>query len=278
MKNSHSTESEPGQLPYAAETGDSVSSRVEKSLPPLDISLVSEAEGQENAPQPMNEELRAALEESAPRLPRRPRTPRRRSERPAIELDHEFSRSPEKMNYALLLALLLRAGGVVKLTQADLERAADEQNILFALSPDATYLEVSVVSTESGIIRSPEAKWAPNQTQPIYAAPPLPGEALQALEQLATQPQYTSGANPQLEPSKLVQMPPPQQHQQIPPGPPAPTGAAGEKPAGYVFPFETGQSPQTASRNLESLQSELAKDRQVALQESQAASKVEGHG
>lgn len=261
----------------------SVAEKVDQSLPPLDISLISDIKNGEHDSQPMNEELRKALEGGAARRSGRGR---RRTEHEPIELDPAYLHNPEQMNYALLLALLLREGGVVKLTQRDLERADDEHNILFALSLDGKLLEVSVVSTESGIIRHPEAKWAQSQI-PNYSPPPRPGAIAEriGLPPYADEsPNGNAGLAPaSLDPGRLVQMPSPQELR-IPGTPPEarrqaqPGETGGGGPPGYVFPFETGQSPQSATMNLDSLQSELAKDRMLALEQQRAAAKVEGQG
>jgi len=267
-----STSGDPGELPNQEQTGISVAEKLDQSLPQLDINLVSDIKIDEHDSQPMNDELRRALDASAAR---RPRGRGRRIEQDPIELDPAYLQDPQKMNYALLLALLLREGGVVKLAQRDLERADDEHSILFALSLDGKQLEVSAINTESGIIRSPEAKWATSQIH--YAPPPRPG--------VADPPQFavdsTQTQNPASQsflPPRVVEMPAPQE---IRPGtPPAPQRHQGETAAagqpGYVFPFETGQSPQSATMNLDTLQSELAKDRMLAQEQQRAIAKVEG--
>jgi hypothetical protein len=265
-------------LPANEYQGASVAEKLEQSLPPVDINLVSDGKTAEHEPQPMFDELRQALDDRKPDKPTRQARPsRRRAESEPIDLDPEFLRSPDKMNYALLLALLLREGGVVRLSATDLERTGDEQHILFALSLDGKWLEVSVVSNASGIIRPPEAKWAPNQNPAPYAPPPRPGliefnpeQALAALEAASPQPVQTQ---PRGDPARIVEMPQsPPRFQGTPPAPQQPAAAAAG--TGYVFPFETGQSPM----NLDALQSELQKDRTVELEQSRAAQRLEGQG
>jgi hypothetical protein len=223
----------------------------------------------------MTPELHQALGRT-PERPAEPKParPRPRHELEQFELDPELVKNPARMNYALLLALLQRNDGEVTLTKRDLEVDEEHLNVLFALSLDGTRLNVSVVSTDSGIIRSPEAKWAPSQSQtPPYLSPPLPDaadrEALEALRQL-NQPVRAGLAGS--EALRVVEMPQPAPRGSTPPGP----AAKPSETPGYVFPFETGSSPTTATTNLQSLQAELAKDQKVALEQQQAAARVEG--
>jgi hypothetical protein len=268
-------------LPNTAQPGTTVAEKLEQALPQLDINLVSDIKTDEHDSQPMNDELRQALQARV-RVHRKPS--RRRADQEPIQLDPGYLTDPAKMNYALLLALLLREKGEVALTAADLERTDDAYNILFALSLDGKQLVVSVVSTESGIIRSPEAKWAQNQTLPTYAPPPLPG---------ADDPQQLAGVDPRqfaaasqsflphalpTNDQRVVTMPTP-----APPGttpPRAPTGdAAAVGQPGYVFPFDVGTAPQSAGpMNLDNLQVELQRDQRLAMEERAAAAKLEGRG
>lgn len=269
-------------LPQTEQPETTVAEKLEQSLPQLDINLVSDIKNDEQDSQPMNDELRQALQARA-RAPRRPS--RRRADQEPITLDPDYLTDPAKMNYALLLALLLREKGEVALTAADLERTDDSFNILFALSLDGKQLVVSVVSTESGIIRSPEAKWAQNQTLPPYAPPPLPG-AVDPQQLAGVDPRQFAAASQSFLPhalpandQRVVTMPTP-----TPPGttPPraqtADAAAAGQAP-GYVFPFDVGTAPATAGpTNLDSLQVELQKDQRLAMEERAAAAKLEGRG
>lgn len=207
---------------------------------------------------------------------------RRRNGPEPVNLDVAAIRNLPKMNFALLLALLMREpGGRVLLKQRDLDAADDERlNILFALTLDGKALEVSLVSTQSGIIRSPEANaWAqasdiqqqpaaaqPQQIvlPPTYNSPPLPpaDEAAareQAQEIVRNWQQSEAGG----EAARIVEMPNPQQ--------------GSRKAPEMVFPFQVGSSPQDARQvNLSELQTELAKDRQIQQQEQQANARAEG--
>lgn len=207
------------------------------------------------------------------------RPQRRRNGPEPVSLDVAAIRNLPKMNFALLLALLMREpGGRVLLKQRDLDAADDERlNILFALALDGKALEVSLVSTQSGIIRSPEAQaWAqpgevPNQqpaaTQqiapPSYQSPPLPpadeASARQQAQEITREWQQAAGG----EAGRIVEMPNPQ--------------PASRKPPEAIFPFQVGTSPQDAKQvNLSDLQTELQKDRQIQEQEQRANARAEG--
>jgi hypothetical protein len=273
-------------LPNTEQPGTTVAEKLEQSLPQLDINLTSDIKNAEHDSQPMNDELRAALQARV-RVHRKPS--RRRADQEPIQLDPGYLTDPAKMNYALLLALLLREKGEVALTAADLERTDDAYNILFALSLDGKQLVVSVVSTESGIIRSPEAKWAQNQTLPTYAPPPLPGAGEAFLPNAATiDPRQFAAAVasqsflPHALPTndqRVVTMPTPAPPGTTPPrAPTADAAAAGQAP-GYVFPFDVGPAPHTAGpMNLDNLQVELQRDQHLAMEERAAAAKLEGRG
>lgn len=211
------------------------------------------------------------------------RPPRRRNGPEPVSLDVNAIRNLPKMNFALLLALLMREpDGRVLLKQRDLDAADDERlNILFALSLDGKALEVSLVSTQSGIIRSPEAHaWAqPSDIQqqpaaaqphqqilaaPSYNSPPLPpaeyeANARQQAQEIVRNWQAEGGA----EAGRIVEMPNPQ--------------PASRKAPEMVFPFQVGTSPQDAKQvNLSEIQTEMQKDRQVQQQEQQANARAEG--
>jgi hypothetical protein len=213
-----------------------------------------------------------------------------------MALDAVYLQNIPKMNFALLLVMLMRENGKLTLTQEDMDLADDERhNICFALSLDGTALEVSVVSAQSGIIRSPEATaWAqPNQQtqapqpganqflppsmqyQPPPPAPELTEEEqrrLQALNIVEAWQQNLSpaaggdGGPPQPEqgssqPNRIVEMP-----------------AAKPTPAmEKVFPFQVGTSPQDARQvNLSEMQNQmLRKDHEIAQEEAAAAARVE---
>jgi hypothetical protein len=229
----------------------------------------------------------AVNEPSPQQYMRAPR--RRRHEIEPITLDTAFIRNLPKVNFALLLALLMREKGRVQLTQRELDAADDERlNVMFALSLDGKALEVSLVSTQSGIIRSPEANlWAqpgenlqqlqPGAIQsqtilspPPYSSPPLPPVADESArrEQAAAivrdwQQQHPDGSGP--EAGRIVEMPNPQQPQQA------------RKAPEMVFPFQVGANPQDAkSVSLSEIQTDLQRDRQIQQQEQIAAARVEG--
>jgi hypothetical protein len=73
-----------------------------------------------------------------------------------VELSDDLMQSPLKMQYALLLALLLRSKGTAKFSAKDLETVDSDYNIVFARTLDGRSLEVTVVSSTSGILKSPE--------------------------------------------------------------------------------------------------------------------------
>lgn len=226
----------------------------------------------------------------------RPR--RRREPPPDLEIDPAIIANLPKMNFALLLVMLMRErNGRVTLTQADLDAADDERlNVCFALSLDNKALEVFVVSRQSGIIRSPEATaWTYPQSEQInipatireavpyspsplpvhqYSPPPPPPDNEEARRMEAQKIVQTwqnlspeaggDGASPPPEQgsqagSRIVEMP-------------------GKQPPEKVFPFQVGSSPADAREvPLSQLQSQLLrKDHEIATQEAAAAARVEG--
>ena len=209
---------------------------------------------------------------------------RRRNEPEPVDIDRSYLNNLPKMNFALLLSLLMREkDGRVTLRQRDLERADDEHHsILFALSLDSTELHVSVVSTESGIIRSPEANtWVPldavarHPTAPANPYLPPPPAALEPLDEnamreqaqtIVQQWQQRGGEPPPGEQQRIVEMPTPAQ-------------PAKAKSPEMLFPFEVGSSPQSARQvNLSQIQTELSKDQRIAAEEHEAAVRVEASG
>ena len=240
-------------------------------------------------------------------------TQQRRRRRPPpvppepMQLDPEFINNPQRMQYALLLALLLRQkDGSATFTQKDMDHNDTDYNVLFARTLDGKGLEVTVVSSESGIIRSPEkereaAKWRQRQeeedirTLTFQTLPPPPPSSdhptygdhpaaamlrLQGMDPtLAGMAQ--PGANPnggfalsqlpqeQPQPATVVQMPTPK----------ASATADGSTP--YHFPFQVGESPATAvgaaaPMNLGLIEQQLlAKDAEVQAQEQAAIERQE---
>jgi hypothetical protein len=213
-----------------------------------------------------------------------------------MKLDDVYIQNIPKMNFALLLVMLMRENGKVTLTQEDMDLADDERhNICFALSLDGTALEVSVVSAQSGIIRSPEATaWAqPNQHQTFA---PQGADPLSHLANQGTQynppppaPELSEEEQRRLQALSIVES---WQQQNLSPaaggdgGPPQPEPGTQpnrivEMPAKQtpekVFPFQVGTSPQDARQvNLSEMQSQmLRKDHEIAEQEAAAAERVE---
>ena len=126
-----------------------------------------QADVQQDVPQ--TDSLMKQLEITRPRK-RRPAAPPPEP----VQLDPEFVNNPQRMQYALLLALLLRQkNGSATFAQRDLAHTDTDYNILFARTLDGRGLEVTVVSSESGIIRSPEKereveKWKREQEEMEY--------------------------------------------------------------------------------------------------------------
>ena len=246
---------------------------------------------------------------AAPRK-RRPKDPQE-----PVSLDPNFINDPARMQYALLLALLLRQHGNARFTKKDLDHEENEYNILFARTLDGQGLEVTVVSAQSGIIRSPERQreaesWSTTKQQralaenasifqtlphlpPSSDAPPdnLPPElanhpaaAFFRLHQM--QSPYQTGIQQQGPPSPATLQPgmpaaamqPPAQVVQFPEK--APTEPA-DGSAAYHFPFQVGESPTTAAglNNLDLLQSRLLKrDQQLAAEQAAAIQRMEDEG
>ena len=214
--------------------------------------------------------------------------PRRR--RPAapppepLQLDPEFVNNPQRMQYALLLALLLRQkSGSATFSQKDMAHQDTDYNILFARTLDGKGLEVTVVSSESGIIRSPakerEAeKWRKEQedreTQMMMTAfNPLPPSSMPSLmssiyrpDGAANSPYPVTGSSPGGGLGRVTDASPVQFQPGANPGggfaiPPAtgpqqtaeviqlPNRSPTETTDGsnaYHFPFQVGTNPQDA--------------------------------
>jgi hypothetical protein len=184
------------------------------------------------------------------------------------------------MQYSLLLALLLRQrNGSATFSQKDLAHTDTDYNILFARTLDGKSLEVTVVSSESGIIRSPakerEAeKWRREQeeigmmTAAFQQLPPPstpssttftggpsgPQDLFSKLHEIGWNPgggppratdnspvQYQPGANQSG--FAIPQGPAPAQTAEVipmpNPGPATPTDGS----TSYHFPFQVGSNP-----------------------------------
>jgi hypothetical protein len=212
--------------------------------------------------------------------------PRRR--RPAafppepLQLDPEFVNNPQRMQYALLLALLLRQkNGSATFAQKDMAHTDTDYNILFARTLDGKGLEVTVVSSESGIIRSPAKEREAEQWRKVQedlerkmmmtAFQPLPQPSMPSLMSSMYRPgdanpvpqvtgsspggglprgtdgfpiQFQPGANP----GSGFAIPPTQQQQtaeviQLPNRSPA---ATTDGSTAYHFPFQVGANPREA--------------------------------
>jgi hypothetical protein len=122
--------------------------------------------------------------------PNRKEWVRRKRKEPSepIRLDPRFVADPERMQYALLLALLLRQNGRATFSKKDMEYDDAEYNIVYTRSLDGQHLEVNVVSAESGIIRSPERakQWQTEQSanQNGTAGPSSRWNATEPLKQM----------------------------------------------------------------------------------------------
>jgi hypothetical protein len=184
-----------------------------------------------------------------------------------IELDPAFVNNPGRLQYAFLLALLFRCGGTAKFSKLDMDLNDTDYNILFARTLDGKMLEVTVVSSESGIIRSSEAPlWQAGQTPTPEQYVPLPaGYPAQELLDLHNRPA----------PSPAPAQAEAQQGATVLPMPAPPPAEATPKP--YVFPFQSGNSPADAGPvDLDALTAQvMGKDRRIAQEEREAASRVE---
>lgn len=229
--------------------------------------------------QPTGNDTAGELDQGAVRSPSEPVVKeRRRRNRAAtpppaiepIELAAEFVSDTPRMQYALLLALLLRMNGAAKFTREDMSHNDADYNIVFSRTLDGQHLEVTVVSSQSGIIRSPGAR--SEQQPPQFAQLPLPGalpeatleenlrRALWENEKSEARPQEptgyaeTSTVAESLKPTLTEQTPKPQ-----------------------IFPFDVGQTPDTARRmDLDSLRSRLLyRENQILQEQTEAAARLE---
>lgn len=226
---------------------------------------------------------------------------------PPIELDPSFVHRPERMQYALLLALLLRQHGTARFSAKDMEHVDTDYNILFARTLDGQHLEVTVVSAESGIIRSPEKQkqeeqWHTKEEEKTSVYQPLtfhpssddnPAAVFYRLHGMGMDKttgaaQVTPGEMTALTPERLAGLQQQkaaqdlaasqQSHQpqvvQFPPSDPRkPTDGS----APYAFPFQVGDRPETSEKlNLATMQAQLMqKDSQIAAEEQAAIERLE---
>lgn len=225
---------------------------------------------------------------------------RRQEPKTPIQLDPQFVNDPQRMQYALLLALLLRHNGTAKFSKADMDHVDTDYNILFARTLDGHSLEVTVVSAESGIIRSPEKQrelelwnasreltektstYPPYHPLPSSDAPAHPAAAFFALHGMDPKSQFqgiqaqTPGQTPQ--PIQWAQRPDQPQGTaaeggpRVVPFPQTPPTTPADGSAAYTFPFQVGDRPETSqSLSLDQLQSRLMQKEQQVQQEEQAA-------
>lgn len=244
-----------------------------------------------SAVQPV-EYLPAAPQTGIDEGPELPKKKRRQAQPIApLELDPEFVNNPQRMQYALLLALLLRARGTARFIQSDMSHQDTDYNILFARTLDGRALEVTVVSAESGIIRSPERekdRWQPKDKDQDAAAErtstyvPLPGASETENAAAIFSQLHNMGLTLDSTPSQATTAPQgtvvqfPIDHPPATPNPATP--ADGSAP--YHFPFQTGDRPETAGDlNLSALQARLVqRDLQLEAEEAAAIERMENEG
>ena len=227
---------------------------------------------------------------------------RRKLQTPAapMELDPQYVANPERMQYALLLALLLRQKGTAKFSAKDMEYVDTDYNILFARTLDGQHLEVTVVSAQSGIIRSPERErqqevWRLKEeaarTLTYPNIPPAPSTEHPAAALFTLQG---------MDPNQIYAGFPPQPVRPFDPNQMAQKAQAGLAPASiqpqgqvvpfpvdqqknpdgsapYHFPFQTGDRPETAGPvNLDHLHQQLLqRDQEIQQQEAEAIERQE---
>lgn len=185
-----------------------------------------------------------------------PRRKRRASvETSAIDLDPKFVNDPTRMQYALLLALLLRnKDGSAKFSAKDFDLVDTDYNILFARTLDGKSLEVTVVSAQSGIIRSPkgEQQWpaeSPNQYNfsPMPPAPQTtPTDPPNVIRFDNTQHEVSAEETPEQRFLRMAGIP------------------NGSSQTTYHLPFEVGHSPSSAV-DLGAMQTSLQQQRVINL-------------
>lgn len=235
-------------------------------------------------------EPQEAMASEAPATP--PRRRRQAEPTPPIELDPQFIHNPERMQYALLLALLLRLRGTARFSAKDMAPVDTDYNILFARTLDGKFLEVTVVSAESGIIRSPEnakeaMQWIEKSIvdsnnisyQPL-PQPPQPSQTSPAAELY-----QLHGMDPNMWTSSpsVPTIPTPSETKvmSFPTEPAKNARSSPIQPADgsvpFQFPFQTGDRPETAEKpDLAAWQAKLLhQDRQLAAEEQAAIERQE---
>jgi hypothetical protein len=193
--------------------------------------------------------------------------PRKRKEKPEeiapqvaeehpLEIPQEFLNDSDRMLYILILGLLAKMGGTVRLTAKDLEKADDDCNVIYSVTASGKALEVTAVPPQSGILRSPtkrkvaETVRLPDQI--VYQPLPIPGRLPDAYT-----PEQIARLEDTLHNGGFIK-------------------DSQDKPK-IVFPFETGNRPEdTRPLTLnDSAQKLLQRDQQVAAEQAEAAARVE---
>lgn len=227
---------------------------------------------------------------SAAPAPARSRRARKAAE-PVRDIDPRYLNNEDEMQYALLLALLLQRNGTVRLSAEDLALADTDYNIVFARTRDGRFLEVTAVSAQSGIIRSPEKRKEAQQWNAAAKAPEPPPPSYVPLPEMVTgRGEVLEMETPRIFPTQqfVPRTNPPAETMQdqvrggvagavLPRTDPAET-KDGSTP--YRFPFEVGTAPSSAQKVDLSAASRrlLEKDQQIAIEQQTAAARVEEQG
>lgn len=207
---------------------------------------------------------------------------------PDVDIPADLLSNPDKMNYVLLLAILSKMDGRVEFTSAQLDVDDSAYSIVFAKSLDGKKVVVSVVSAQSGILKTPTGDQGtiPAGTQGGYRPPPTLAE----MEEFwATHPQRSvaEGQGESLpsreEMLKAARAEPTAQDKFLQQGAAA-QAETQESPADdrvpNPFPFEVGDRPATA-RTVDLgayAATQLHRSEQVAQEELSAAERVEREG
>ena len=183
------------------------------------------------------------------------RTKENAADMPEVDIPAELLQNPDKMNYVLLLAILSKMDGRVEFTAAQLDVDDSQYSIVFAKSLDGKKVVVSVVSAQSGILKTPTGDQGtiPAGAQGGYRPPPTLAEleehwathpqrsvAEGQAESLPSRAEMLGAARPEPTPQeKFLQQAAAEQGTQAPEPP-----ADGRAP--NPFPFEVGDRPATA--------------------------------
>jgi hypothetical protein len=170
------------------------------------------------------------------------------AEMPEVDIDQELLENPGRMNYVLLLALLSKLDGRAEFGAKDLDIADDEFNVVFAKSLDRKKMVVSIVSAQSGILKSPAVErgnqWTTSQP---YNPPPT----LSDMEEHWTRtgrPNVAEDAHASPKDMLSAALPEPTPQERFLQAAAQEEKAAAEKAeVAHPFPFEVGDRPQTAT-------------------------------